>query len=179
MKIVNLAITLGLPAATLALCVAQAARAEELAVIVPAILDPAAAITEAVKRECGVESRIAEEVFLRVSERIPGAKKISDPPPATQNGPLLKITIMGVLGVGGGSWSGPKAIAIRADVVEHAKLIQTTTLRRQSSGGAFGGLSGTCPIMDRIAAALGRDVAGWVPFALRQRPAAAAPAPSQ
>lgn len=39
-------------------------------------------------------------------------------------------------------------------------------MNRQSGGGVFGGVTGTCAIMDRIAAALGRDVAAWLPGAM-------------
>ncbi|HEX7250535.1 MAG TPA: hypothetical protein VF262_09155, partial [Burkholderiales bacterium] len=69
------------------------------------------------------------------------------------------------------------AISVRADLEQNSKLHASKLLTRQSSGGAFGGMKGTCSIMERIAVALGRDVAAWVPGALATLPAAA-PAPA-
>lgn len=152
--------------AVIALGLAQARAGERIAVSVPALLDRDAPIAESVKRDCAVEARVGDEVFLRVSERFPEAEKTEHAIPAASGTTVLKITIIGALGAGGGAWSGPKAMTVRADVIRDAKTVANTTLKRQSSGGVFGGVSGTCAIMDRIAAALGRDVAAWLPAAL-------------
>jgi hypothetical protein len=151
-------------AAIAALCIAQHARAQEkIAVAVPAIVEPAGAIAENVRRECAVEGKIGEEVFRRVSERFPGTGKTPSSGPFPSSDTVVRVTIVGVVGAGGGAWSGAKAITIRADVMQDAKVVHSTVLTRHSSGGVFGGLTGTCQIMDRIAAALGRDVAAWLP----------------
>jgi hypothetical protein len=139
---------------------------EKVVVMVPAALDPTAPIGDAVKRECAVDTSVGTQVFQRVSERYPGTEQINNPNLAAPDKTFLKVTLIGVLGHGGGSWSGPKSITIRAEVLRGSKLIATQTLSRQSGGGVFGGVSGTCAIMDRIAAALGRDVAQWLPAAL-------------
>jgi hypothetical protein len=153
--------------AIVALCLAQGARAEErIAVTVPAILDPAAPIAEGVKHSCGVEAKVGEEIFLRISERFPGTEKTRAPQTIALGRTVVKVTILGVLGPGGGGWSGFKSISIRADVMRNAKMIVSRILNRTSSGGIWGGISGTCPIMDRIAVALGRDVAAWLPAGL-------------
>jgi hypothetical protein len=151
---------------------------EQFAVLVPAVLDPSAPIGDAVKRECGVESKVGTEVFSRVAERYP-AEQVAN---AAQAGDrlVLKVTLLSVVGHGGGGWSGTKAIAIRADVLRDSKVIATRTMNRQSGGGVFGGVTGTCAIMDRIAVALGRDVAAWLPGALMvlkyEKPASDQPA---
>jgi hypothetical protein len=150
--------------AILALCIAQHARAQEkIAVAVPAIVEAAGVIGENVRRECAVEGKIGEEVFRRVSERFPGAAKTPSSGPFPSSDTVLRVTIIGAVGAGGGAWSGAKAVTIRADVMQDTKVLHSTVLTRHSSGGVFGGMTGTCPIMDRIAAALGRDVAGWLP----------------
>jgi len=146
-----------------ALCISQASNADErIAVVVPAVLGPDAPIGEAVKRECAVESHIGNQVFQRVSEKFPGAGEIRSPGQAEPESFILNVTILSVLGAGGGGWSGSKSISIRAEVSQNAKVVATTVLNRQSGGGVFGGVSGTCAIMDRIAVALGRDVAAWL-----------------
>lgn len=153
--------------ASLALFAAQASIAQEkVVVIVPASLDPSAPISDAVKRECNVETNVASQVFERVGERYPGTEKAGKPEDLGADKTVLKLTLMNVVGHGGGSWSGPKAITVRADVLRGPKVIASKTMNRQSGGGAFGGVIGTCGIMDRIAGALGRDVAAWLPAAL-------------
>jgi hypothetical protein len=135
---------------------------ERLLVQVPAVLDPSAPIANSVKRECALESLMGNHVFQQVSERIAGTAQIDD---VAKPGPdkVLKLTILSVHGVGGGSWSGSKAITIRADVSQNMQVIASKVFRRGSRGGVFGGMSGTCSIMERITVALGRDVAKWVP----------------
>jgi hypothetical protein len=150
--------------AILALCIAQPARAQEkIAVAVPPIVEAAGTIAENVRRECAVEDKIGEEVFRRVSERFPGTGKTPSSGPFPSSDRVIRVTIIGAVGAGGGAWSGAKAITIRADVMQDTKVVHSTVLTRHSSGGVFGGLTGTCPIMDRIAGALGRDVAAWLP----------------
>lgn len=159
---------------SMALCISLTAHASErLLVQVPAVLDPAAPIVDSVKRECGVELLIGNHVFQKVNERIGGAKQLTD---VAKAGPdkLLQLTILSVQGVGGGNWSGYKAITIRAQVSQNSQVIGTTVLRRKSSGGMLGGVSGTCAIMERVAIALGQDVAGWLATGMpaSRRPAA-------
>jgi len=67
------------------------------------------------------------------------------------------------LGVGGGAWSGPKAITVNADLLDASgKVIRHTKINRWSMGGMFGGFKGTCSILDRSAAAIGKDLSRWV-----------------
>lgn len=137
----------------------------KLLVQVPASLDPSAPIGDSVKRECGVESLVGNHVFQKVRERVPETGQIEDVTKAGAD-KVLKLTLLSVHGAGGGGWSGPKSITIRADVSQNQQVIESKVFQRQSSGGAFGGLKGTCSIMERIAVALGQDVGRWVPGAL-------------
>lgn len=144
---------------------------DKIFVQVPALLDPAAPIVESVKRECGVELLVGNHVFQKVNERIGAAEQIQDVErPAADK--ILRLTILSVQGVGGGAWSGAKAITIRADVTQGGQVLRSTVLRRQSRGGAFGGMSGTCTIIERVAIALGEDVAGWLAITPAANPGA-------
>ena len=96
-------------AGLVALGIAQAPRADEkIAVVVPALLDPSAPIGEKVRQECSVETSLAEQVFLKVSERFPGTEKTKNPNQSEPNSFVVRITLVGVLGAGGGAWSGAK-----------------------------------------------------------------------
>ena len=159
-----------------ALCFAQTIQANErIIVMVPAILDANAPIIESVKRDCAVEASVGNQTLQHVRERFPGTEQTQSPAQAEIDSPVLKITILHVRGVGGGSWSGTKAITIRADLTKGAQTIGSKIFLRKSGGGVLGGVSGTCAIMDRIAAALGRDVANWLPGALSVTPTVATP----
>jgi hypothetical protein len=150
-----------------ALCVAPTSSAQEkLVVMVPAVLDPNAPISDAARRECNVDTNVGTQVFERVAERYPGTERVAKPDPLGDDKMLLKVTLMNVVGHGGGGWSGPKAITIRADVLRGPKVLASRSMNRQSGGGAFGGMMGTCAIFERIAVALSRDVATWLPSAL-------------
>jgi len=56
--------------------------------------------------------------------------------------------------------------------MENGKSLAVNVLHRNSRGGVLGGVSGTCPIFERIAEALGKDVAPWLPIALAARDSA-------
>ena len=146
--------------AGMALCIPLFSFAgDRLLVQVPAVLDPAAPIARSVKNECGVELLVGNHVFQQVSKRLGGASQIEDIGKAGQE-KVLQLTLLNVHGVGGG-WSGPKEIMMRADVLQSDRKIETAVFTRRSSGGMSGGFSGTCLIMERIAVALGKDVATW------------------
>ena len=134
---------------------------EGFLVQVPAVFDSGAPVVDVVRRECGIESMVGNHVFKEVSARFPKSLQIQKPGTGDSE-KYLTLTILSVQGVGGGSWSGSKSITIRADLLQNGKPIATKVLNRGSRGGAFGGMSGTCPIMERIASALGRDTANWV-----------------
>lgn len=150
-----------------------APAADKLLVQIPATLEPGAPIVESVKRECGVESLVGNHVFQKVHERAGGAEPLSD---ASKVGASrwLQLTILSVHGVGGGSWSGSKSMTIRAQVVQNDQVLGTTILRRASKGGFFGGVMGTCAILERISLVLGQDVANWILGGMKAR---AAPPP--
>ena len=141
---------------------AGAVHAEERFLVqVPAVYDAAAPVTESVRRECGIESLIGNHVFMQVSAVFPKALQVQNPGKGERE-KYLMLTVLAVQGVGGGAWSGGKSITIRADLLQDGKIVATKVLNRGSRGGAFGGFSGTCQIMERVAGALGRDTAAWL-----------------
>ncbi len=145
-----------------ALLIAVSAHAEEtLFIQVPAVYDKDAPVVSAVRRECGIEALIGNHVFKAVSTLYPKSVATPDPKTGGSDKSLL-LTIIAVQGVGGGNWSGAKSITIRADLMQDAKPIVSKVLNRGSHGGFFGGMSGTCPIMERIAVTLGKDTLAWL-----------------
>ena len=151
--------------AAAALAVPGGAVAQEKLLIQPAHFGPNVQVTDAVRRECELEGKLDEWVMESVSKKYPGAARGDK---AAGKDKLLKLTIVNVYGVGGGAYSGPKSMAVQAELMQGGKVIATTTKSRSSGGGAFGNMKGTCAIFGRVARALGSDVAAWLPTAMGQ-----------
>lgn len=128
---------------------------------VPAVLDATAPIPPAVKNECGIEMLLGNHVFAAVGRRDSAVKLASSQAQAGESR-YLQLTVLSVHGFGGGAWSGPKSMTIRADLKQGESTVRSTVLSRSSTGGAFAAFKGTCEILDRAAIALGKDVAKWV-----------------
>jgi hypothetical protein len=151
-------IALGLLALSAPLLAANRVQLES-----PVTYAPDAGVVETVKRECRVEDMLE----VRVGKALDGVNKGGDSTISATTQPaddvsVLRLRITRVLGVGGGAWSGPKAITVAAELIDKGKVVRQTKLNRGTSGGAFGGFKGTCAILERSAAALGKDLARWV-----------------
>lgn len=144
---------------------AQHAQAQEK-LLIQAVLDPKVSVADAVKRECGLDTMVGDWVLESVGKKYPGSAKLHQGDSGGK-GKILKVTIVHVMGVGGGAYSGPKSMTVRADLMQGGKVLATTTKERASGGGAFGGYKGTCQIFGRVAKTLGADVASWLPSALK------------
>lgn len=161
----------------------QAHANERLLVQVLAVLDPSAPINAAVRSECNVQALVGNAVFSEVKQRVPGAEPAAAPRD-TGGAKALRLTLVSVRGVGGGAYSGPKSMNLKVELTQNGKVLQSTVLHRDSLGGVWGGVKGTCSIFERVAVALGKDVAAWLPAATaaggrRSAPSqAAAPAPA-
>jgi hypothetical protein len=148
--------------AAVALVFATAARAGDVILVqVPAVFDPQAAVSDAVRRECGIDVLLGNDVFARVKARFPDSAPVQKSS-AGADEKVLNLTILTVNAAGGGAWSGRKGVAVRADLVQSGKIVATTVKERSSGGGAFGGFKGTCAILDRVTAALAADITAWL-----------------
>lgn len=128
----------------------------------PVTYHPNAGVVESVRSECQIENMLANrvgEAFRRLN-RGGGSTVEAGVDPAGDK--VLRLQITHVLGVGGGAWSGPKAITLTAELLEDGKVIRQTKINRWSVGGVFGAFKGTCSILDRSAEAISRDLSRWV-----------------
>jgi hypothetical protein len=148
--------------AALPLALATAARAGDVILVqVPAVFDPQAPVSDAVRRECGVDVLLGNDVFARVKARFPDSAPVQKSSTAADE-KVLNLTILTVNAAGGGAWSGRKGVAVRADLIQSGKILASTVKERSSGGGAFGGFKGTCAILDRVTAALAPDITAWL-----------------
>ena len=159
----------------------SAAAEERVFVQVPAMIDPAAAIPTAVRSQCAVDTLMGSYALSAIGKRVPAVQAAATSAQAGGD-TFVQLTVLSVMGFGGGSWSGPKSMTIRAEVLKGGAVVGTTVLSRSSSGGAFGGFKGTCSILERVAVTLGKDVSGWLargPSGQAGKPDAAAAAEPQ
>lgn len=143
-----------------AICSQQSLAEDGLLVKVPAVYEPGAPVPQRIQQECALESLLGNHVFQKVSERFPGTLQLRDS--NIEGTQVLTVTILNVTGFGGGGWSGPKTITLRADLTKEGRVIHTAVKHRASRGGVFGGVMGTCAILERVTQALGSDVAKWL-----------------
>lgn len=134
---------------------------EPLFVQVPAAFDPSAPIPAAVKNECAVDMLLGNHALSAVGKSGFPAQSATSQEQAGKD-KFVQLTVLSVHGFGGGAWSGAKSMAVRADLKQGSSTLRSTVLSRSSTGGAFSAFKGTCEILDRVAVALGKDVAKWV-----------------
>jgi len=168
-----------------ALCLSStAAFANDLVLLeTPITYLPDAGVVQSVKDECQIESMLARRVgeVLRKAEKTDNVTIAAGT--SAGDAKVLRLQISHVLGVGGGAWTGPKAITVVASMVEGGKVVRETKINRWTTGGVWGGFKGTCSILERSAAAISKDLSRWVRdphFAIKNEepPAEAASAPA-
>lgn len=142
--------------------VAPVSLAEKLYVQAPAIYDAGASVSPKIREECGIEAMVAQHV-QRQLKRSPYQPilPLADLSEAGAS-KALSLTIVRVVGVGGGAWSGAKGIDVRATLFENGKAVDSYAIYKGSRGGAFGAMKSTCSILDRSAAAIGANIARWL-----------------
>jgi hypothetical protein len=128
---------------------------------VPVKTDPSAPITAKVRSECALEMLLENYALSGMGQRGLAVESVAAPEQAGAN-KIIELTILSAYGFGGGSWSGPKSMSVRVDVKKEGAVLSSTVLTRASRGGVFGGMIGTCAILDRVASVLGKDLALWL-----------------
>ena len=141
--------------------VPPASAGEPILVQVPASFDARAPVSNTVRSECGLETLLGNDVLEGVKAKFPESTPVQKST-ATEKQKVLNVTILSVSAPGGGVWSGGKSMTIRADLIQSGRIIATTVKERGSRGGALGGFKGTCGILERVTAALGKDIAAWL-----------------
>lgn len=152
-------IQLLLPVLVLASSLASPSRAEEIIYIkFPAQIAAGAVIADSVFAECGVADMLGGQILnsvLRLHSRrtrTAGAENVNDK--------VLQLTILNVIGAGGGAYSGQKVLQVRADIVQSGQVLVSREFERPSRKSL---VKGTCRLLEIAAKDLGRQVAMWLP----------------
>jgi hypothetical protein len=138
-------------------CCAQ----EKLLVELPAAFDPGASTVRRVKDQCALPTVVGDKAFEQIQRRIPGAISVARPVEAG-DAKFVRLTIVRVDGIGGGGWTGPKELTVRADLIRGTEVLATIERNEESRGGILGPVTGTCGIFEGIAETLGGAIAEWL-----------------
>ena len=77
-------------------------------------------------------------------------------------GRYLDMSITEVHAPGGGSWSGPKWMAVSGTLTNGDEPTLSFRAKRFTTGGAFAEFKGTCSIIGRSAKAIAKDISRWL-----------------
>jgi hypothetical protein len=116
-----------------------------------------AVVPAKVKAECGFETRLPRAVADSAPE-----VQLVDGAVSRRKGRSLELVIHDIHAPGGGAFSGPKWATVRGTLHSGGKVVGSFRAKRYSTGGAFGAVMGTCGILNRIANAMGSDIAGFL-----------------
>jgi hypothetical protein len=127
-----------------------------------AVYEKGSDVPAAVKKECGLESKIVQFVEKFGAKTFDKIVLVDNASASTQ-GKALAIRITGASASRGGTTTGPKSLTIKGTLWQSGKVIGTFTASRFTTGGmSFIGYKGTCSMLGRCAKSLGKDVATWL-----------------
>ena len=141
---------------------ASAALAATTLLEVPLTYHPNAEVVAAVKQECQIETMLSTRVGAMLAKLNKAGDGTIETGAVASDNTVLRLQITHILGVGGGAWTGPKAITLTAELLENGKVSRQTKINRWSVGGVFGAFKGTCTILERSADAITKDLSRWV-----------------
>lgn len=130
------------------------AHAAGVMLLQPVAIDPDSKMPEAVREQCRLDYELQNDILKVMQHYDRNATTTSD----ANKGQVLKVTITYVLGVGGGSFTGPKAIGVKAEYLRDGKTEYVVKMHRRSS---LFGMSGTCHLLDGAAKGLAKRLAKW------------------
>ncbi len=132
---------------------------DKVLLLTPVTYRADASVVQKVRDECGIEQMLEQNVGNAFKKRLSGG--VVDSEAAAGDATVMRLQISNVLGVGGGAWSGPKALTVYADLIQNGKVVRHTRINRWSTGGIWGGFKSTCSIIERCSVAIAKDLTRW------------------
>jgi hypothetical protein len=120
-----------------------------------------AGVVERVKDECHIDDMLTRRVGEALRRMNRTGEGTIDANSAPGDAQVMRLRITYVMGVGGGAWTGPKAISVSADLIDNGKVVRHTKFKRWSVGGVWGAFKGTCSILDRTTVFISKDLRRW------------------
>ena len=140
-----------------ALSIAATARAgEPLSLLTPVGYEDAAVVRQKTREACEPGDKLATafEAEFQRREKRPGTT-------SSTAGAVLRVTIVGSYGYGGGVWSGAKSLTVRAESMNDGAVQRMALFTAKGRGGFRGAFGGLCGILDVLSEDLAKRVLAW------------------
>lgn len=113
-------------------------------------------------KECRVATLVSERITPQMQRTYRNMTAGDELPKLIGDERGLKLSVVNMFGLGGGNYSGPKWMVIRAEVIGPDGVISARDFRRVSVASFSGLFMGTCHVMGKVAAKTGADVRQWL-----------------
>ena len=135
---------------------ALAHAAQPVSLLLPVSYDDNSNVLNKTKESCKLEDKLATDIGGEIARRAgrPGTA-------TTTAGVVLRVSILGSRGIGGGGWTGSKTLTVKVDELMDGESVRTHSFTRKSRGGLAGPFEGTCAILEGISETLAKDVVDW------------------
>jgi len=148
-----------------------ASAAERLYLEAPVQFAPNALVMSRAKSECDIEKHLADDAEAGINKRY-GHVELAAKGQNVGNDKVVKLTIVALEGLGGGSWTGSKSMTVLAELKRGEDVLAAKVFTRASRGANI--FAGTCSLFENVTDALGSDIGKWLKRGAGAEPAAAA-----
>jgi|AraplaCL_Col_mCL_1032037.scaffolds.fasta_scaffold00127_15 hypothetical protein len=135
----------------------RAANTTQVALLTPVTFAPTTDPRAEVRDEC----RMGEMLETRVGDALRHVNKGPGTTTDPAQGDVLKVTVTTIWGARGNSWTGPKGLALEAEILHDGVVQRSTKLHRTTFGGFWGAFKGICGFMERDTVSIAKDLARW------------------
>ncbi|MFL6630382.1 MAG: hypothetical protein ACJ8G1_28365 [Vitreoscilla sp.] len=153
----TLAAALALSLVVTAANAGHAASTAQVSLLTPVTFAPTTDPRAEVRDEC----KMGEMLETRVGDAL---RRLNKGPGTTTDpaqGDVLKVTVTTIWGARGNNWTGPKGLALEAQILHDGVVQRSTNLHRTTMGGFWGAFKGICGFMDRDTVSIAKDLARW------------------
>lgn len=112
-------------------------------------------------KECAIGQVTGDRVVEALKRDFPKVNAVTTLPTLTGEQRALRLSVMDMFGLGGGGWSGSKSMTVRVEVISPAGVVARHDFPRATKS-LMGMVSGTCPMMEKIATTIGSDIGKWL-----------------
>ena len=130
--------------------------AQPVSLLTPVTYEYDTSVLHKTKESCKLEDKLAGDLGGELQKRAGQPRTTS-----TTAGVVVRVTITGSGGIGGGGWTGSKSLTVRAEELKDGEVVRSRSFVRKSRGGFAGPFEGTCAILEGISETLAKDIVDW------------------
>ena len=135
---------------------AAARAAQPVSLLVPVTYEYSTSVLHKTKETCKLESNLETGIGSEIEKRAGRPGTVS-----TTAGVVLRVTIVGSGGIGGGGWTGAKSLAVRVEELQDGQVVRMRTFANHGRNGLLGAFEGTCGILEGLSGKLSKDIVDW------------------